>query len=129
MFGICKRSDIFSPFYQFTPMFKVRNILFIALIAAAFFTNPTEKAFKTEIEDQLIKEMKLDEEQNIVGEMLSSKLVESLLWAVVRVDYQDYKLCSTFELKAGARQMKFLGIFGQIIPISGKGKLTDIDLK
>jgi hypothetical protein len=110
-------------------MFKVRNILLIAVIAAAFFTNPNEKAFKTEIEDQLIKEMKLGEEQNIVGEMLSSKLVETLLWAVVRVDYQDYKLCSTFELKAGDHQMKFLGIFGQIIPISGKDMLSELKAK
>jgi hypothetical protein len=71
-----------------------------------------------------IKEMNLNNKQNIVGEILTSKLLETILWAVVRVDYQDYKLCSTFELKAGDHQMKFFGIFGQVIPISGKDILS-----
>ena len=55
--------------------------------------------------------MKLDEEQNIVGEVLTSKLLQTVLWAVVRVDFQDYILCSFFELKIGERQVKFFGVF------------------
>ena len=105
-------------------MFKLRNILIIVIIAAAYLTNPNEQAFKMAIEDQIIKEMNLNNKQNIVGEVLTSKLLETILWAVVRVDYQDYKLCSTFELKAGDHQMKFFGMFGQVIPISGKDVLS-----
>ena len=107
-------------------MFKFRNILLVVIIAAAFITNPNEKAFKTEIEEQLIKEMKSAEGQFIVGEVLSSKFLETLLWSFVHVDYQDYKLCSTFELKAGDKKMKFFGIFGQILPISGKQTLSKL---
>lgn len=110
-------------------MIKFRNILLVVIIVAAFFTNPNEKAFKTEIEEQLIKEMKSAEGQFIVGEVLSSKFLETLLWSFVHVDYQDYKLCSTFELKAGDKQMKFFGIFGQIIPISGSGAITKLNIK
>lgn len=99
-------------------MFKLRNILLLVIIAAAFITNPNEQTFKTEIEEQLIKEMKSAEGKFVVGEVLSSKFLETLLWAFVRTDYQDYKLCSTFELKAGDNKMKFFGIFGQVIPIS-----------
>ena len=89
-------------------------------------TNPSESVFKAEIENQIIKELKLSKEQNIVGDILTSKLLESLLWAVARVDYRDYKLCSTFEIKMGSKQMKFFGIFGQILPISGKQTLSKL---
>jgi hypothetical protein len=107
-------------------MFKLRNILFVGILIAAFMTNPSESVFKAEIENQIIKELKLSKEQNIVGDILTSKLLESLLWAVARVDYRDYKLCSTFEIKMGSKQMKFFGIFGQILPISGKQTLSKL---
>ena len=92
-------------------------------------TNPSENTFKSEIENQIIKEMELNKEQNIVGEVLTSKLLESLLWAFVRVDYRDYKLCSTFEIKMGSKNAKFFGIFGQVIPFSGKEALTHFKMK
>ena len=107
-------------------MFKLRNILFVGILIAAFMTNPSESVFKAEIENQIIKELKLSKEQNIVGDILTSKLLESLLWAVARVDYRDYKLCSTFEIKMGSKQMKFFGIFGQILPISGNETLSKL---
>jgi hypothetical protein len=107
-------------------MFKLRNILFVGILIAAFMTNPSESAFKAEIENQIIKELKLNKEQNIVGDVLTSKLLESLLWAVAKVDYRDYKLCSTFEIKMGSKQMKFFGIFGQVIPLSGKEALSEL---
>jgi hypothetical protein len=109
-------------------MFKFRNILFVGILIAAFMTNPSESTFKSEIENQIIKEMKLNKEQNIVGEALTSKLLESLLWAFVRVDYRDYKLCSTFEIKMGSKNVKFFGIFGQVIPLSGKESLTELKM-
>jgi hypothetical protein len=110
-------------------MFKFRNIFIIGILIAAFMTNPSESTFKSEIENQIIKEMKLNKEQNIVGEVLTSKLLESLLWAFVRIDYRDYKLCSTFEIKMGSKNVKFFGLFGQVIPLSGKESLTQFNMK
>jgi len=54
-------------------------------------------------------------------------LLQTVLWAVVRVDFQDYILCSFFELKIGERQVKFFGVFGQVIPISGKQELSTLN--
>jgi hypothetical protein len=110
-------------------MFKFRNIFIIGILIAAFMTNPSESTFKSEIENQIIKEMKLNKEQNIVGDVLTSKLLESLLWAFVRIDYRDYKLCSTFEIKMGSKNVKFFGLFGQVIPLSGKESLTQFKMK
>jgi len=107
-------------------MFKFSYLIGILLLVIAFITNPKEKDFRSEVEDIIIQEMKLDEEQNIVGEVLTSKLLQTVLWAVVRVDFKDYKLCSFFELKIGERQVKFFGVFGQVIPISGKQELSTL---
>jgi hypothetical protein len=107
-------------------MFKLRNILFVGILIAAFMTNPSESTFKSEIENQIIKEMKLSKEQNMVGETLTSKLLETLLWSFVRVDYRDYKLCSTFDIKMGTKNVKFFGIFGQVFELPGKEDLSEL---
>jgi hypothetical protein len=73
-----------------------------------------------------LKELNANEGGNFVTELITSSLVGSLIWNLVHVDYQDFKLCCTFEMRIGNKEIKFLGIYGQIIPISGSGSLTEL---
>jgi hypothetical protein len=97
-------------------MFKY--FVIAAILFAAFVTNPSEQNFKSKVENELLKELNTNEGGNFVTEMITSSLVGSVIWNLVYVDYQDFKLCSTFEMRIGNKEIKFLGIFGQIIPIS-----------
>jgi hypothetical protein len=105
-------------------MFKY--FVIAAILFAAFVTNPSEQNFKSKVENELSKELNANEGGNFVTELITSSLVGSVIWNLVNVDYQDFKLCSTFEMRIGNKEIKFLGIFGQIIPISGSSSLSEL---
>jgi hypothetical protein len=105
-------------------MFKY--FVIAAILFAAFVTNPSEQNFKSKVENELLKELNANEGGNFVTELITSSLVGSVIWNLVNVDYQDFKLCSTFEMRIGNKEIKFLGIFGQIIPISGSSSLSEL---
>jgi hypothetical protein len=105
-------------------MFKY--FVIAAILFAAFVTNPSEQNFKSKVENELLKELNANEGGNFVTELITSSLVGSVIWNLVNVDYQDFKLCSTFEMSIGNKEIKFLGIFGQIIPISGSSSLSEL---
>ena len=97
-----------------------------AILFAAFVTNPSEQNFKSKVENELMKELNANEGSNFVTQLITSSLVGSVIWNLVNVDYQDFKLCSTFEMRIGNKEIKFLGIFGQIIPISDTSTLAEL---
>jgi hypothetical protein len=106
------------------------RILFIVIIIfAAFITNPSELDYKSEIQSQVMNEMNLSGTKNPVGEVFTSAIFETAIWSVAKTSYSDFKVCSTFEMYVGTQKVKYFGIFGQILPISGKEALTDIDVK
>lgn len=105
-------------------MFKY--ILIAAIIFAAFVTNPTEQNFKSKVENELLNELNANKGGNLVTELITSSIVGSVIWNLVNVEYRDFKLCSTFDLHVGNKDVKFLGIFGQIIPISGSSSFEEI---
>jgi|688.fasta_scaffold2012414_1 hypothetical protein len=105
-------------------MFKY--LIVAALIFAAFVTNPSEQSFKLKVETELLKELKLNKEKDLLSELITTNLVGSLLWDFIKSEYRDFKLCSTFDLQVGTKQIKFLGIFGQIIPLSDTGSIIQI---
>jgi hypothetical protein len=105
-------------------MFKY--FVIAAILFAAFVTNPSEQNFKSKVENELFKKLNANEGGNFVTELITSSLVGSVIWNLVQVDYQDFKLCSTFEMRIGNKEIKFLGIFGQIIPISGSNSFTEL---
>ena len=105
-------------------MFKY--FVIAAILFAAFVTNPSEQNFKSKVENELLKELNANEWGNFVTELITSSLVGSVIWNLVNVEYQDFKLCSTFEMRIGNKEIKFLGIFGQIIPISGSSSLSEL---
>lgn len=104
-------------------MFKY--LIVAAILFAAYVTNPSEQNFKSNVENELSKELNANEGGNFVTELITSSLVGTVIWNLVNVDYQDFKLCSTFEMRIGNKELKFLGIFGQIIPISGSNSLIE----
>ena len=105
-------------------MFKY--ILIAVIIFAAFVTNPSEQNFKSKVENELLNELHSNDGGFIMSKILTSKLVGSMFWSLVKVEYRDFKLCSTFDLHVGNKDVKFLGIFGQIIPISGSSSFDEI---
>jgi hypothetical protein len=106
------------------------RILFIVIIIfAAYITNPSELDYKSEIQSQVMNEMNLSGTKNTVGEVFTSAIFETAIWSVAKMSYSDFKVCSTFEMYVGTQKVKYFGIFGQIIPISGKDMLSELKAK
>ena len=103
------------------------KLLIAALVVGiAYVSKPNEPEFKNDIENQIVEKMKLKESDNLLGNLFVSKLVKGVFWNVVNVQFSDYLVCSSFKVSMGSKDIIYLGVFGQIIPVSGSSALDEI---
>ena len=101
-------------------------ILAVVVVCIAYFSKPNQASFQSGFEQKVLTQLQSLSNDNLLGELIISKLVENVLWEVCQGKYDDYFVCTTYEIRLGIKKIKYLGVFGQVIPISGENNLKEI---
>lgn len=107
-------------------IFKVASYGFIALLVAAFFTNPTREDFKQEVKTRLDEEFDkhldnptmaliVEEGKHFVANM-SDKLVTR----------DNYFICSVYTVQLPTGDYRYLGLFRNFVPLQQDNPLKDV---
>ncbi|MCC6600627.1 MAG: DUF4359 domain-containing protein [Crocinitomicaceae bacterium] len=104
-------------FFILRRIFKIAFVLFLFLLVAGFFTNPTLEDFQKLSEQQLNKEMKARLNDPTLKDIASESttFVADILQKFVT--RKNFYVCSIFELKLPVGTYYYLGAYHQFYPL------------